>query len=68
MSKLTPCGYNDTYTLVKGIITITGVGIDVAARNADVRNKQVTFKNCVPFTDCVSKIDNIHDNKPCKRS
>ena len=39
---------------------------DVAARLADERNKGVTFKNCAPFTKCISRInntdiDNAHD-------
>ena len=33
--------------IVKGTITITGAGDDPAARQADERNKGVTFKNCV---------------------
>ena len=44
------CDYADAYILVKGIITITGAGIDVAARREDERNKGVMFKNCAPFT------------------
>ena len=38
--------YADTYILVQGAITITGVGDNVAARRADERNKGVIFKNC----------------------
>ena len=35
-------------------------------RLADERNKKVTFKNCAPFTKCISRInntdvDNAHD-------
>ena len=60
------CDYADSYILVKGTITITGAGDDAAARRADERNKGVTFKNCAPFTKCVSRInntdiDNAHD-------
>ena len=43
--------------LVKGTITITGAGNDAAARQADERNKGVIFKNCAPFTKCISKIN-----------
>ena len=58
--------YTDSYILVKGAITITGAGDDAAARQADERNKGVTFKNCAPFTKCISRInntdiDNVHD-------
>ena len=28
-----------------------------ATRQADKRNKRVTFKNCAPFTDCISEIN-----------
>ena len=44
------CDYTDPYILVKGTITITGAGDAAAARRADERNKDVIFKNCIPFT------------------
>ena len=67
--------YADSYILVKGTITITGSAGPVAgrtgeqllaARQADERDKEVTFKNCAPFTKCISRInntdiDNAHD-------
>ena len=49
------CDYADAYILVKGTITIIGAGDDAAARQAHERNKGVTFKNCVPFTKCISR-------------
>ena len=60
------CDYADSYILVKGTITITGAGDDAAARQADERDKGVKFKNCAPFTKCISRInntdiDNAHD-------
>ena len=60
------CDYADSYILAKGTITITGAGDDVAARRVDERNEGVTFKNCAPFTKCISRInntdiDNAHD-------
>ena len=60
------CDYADSYILSKGTITTTGAGDDTAARQADERNKRVTFKNCAPFTKCISRInnkniDNAHD-------
>ena len=39
-------------------ITITGAGADAAARQVDEREKSVTFKNCAPFTKCISRINN----------
>ena len=52
------CDYADSYILVKGTITITGPGDDAAVKRADERNKGVTFKNCAPFTKCISRINN----------
>ena len=46
------CGYADTH--------ITGAGDDGAGRRADERDKGVTFKNCAPFTKCISRINNRH--------
>ena len=39
------CDYADLCILVKGTITITADGDDAAARQADKRDKGVTFKN-----------------------
>ena len=52
------CDYADAYILVKGTITITGAGNDDATKQADERDKGVTFKNCAPFTKCISRINN----------
>ena len=52
------CDYSDAYILVKGTITIAGAGADAAARQADERDKGVVFKNCAPFTNCISEINN----------
>ena len=52
------CDYADADILVKEKITITGEGDDAAARQADERNNGVTFKNCAPFTKCISRINN----------
>ena len=43
--KSSLCDYSDAYILVKGKITITGAGDDIAARQADERDKGVAFKN-----------------------
>ena len=45
MLKSSFCDYNNAYILVKGKITITGVGDDAAARQADESDKGVAFKN-----------------------
>ena len=52
------CDYADAYILVKGTITITGAGNDDATKRADERGKGVIFKNCAPFTKCISRINN----------
>ena len=57
------CDYSDVYILVKGKITITGTGDDAAARQVDERDKGVTFKNCAPFTNCISEINNTQIDK-----
>ena len=58
MLKSSLCDYSDACILVKGTITITGAGDDAAARQADERDKGVVFKNCAPFTNFISKINN----------
>ena len=50
--------YADSYILVKGTITITGAGDYYAAKRLDQRNKGVIFKNCAPFTNYISRINN----------
>ena len=50
------CEYSDTYILVKGTITVPNTTDSGAAVNNT--NKKVIFKNCTPFTDCITKINN----------
>ena len=48
--------YSDVYILVKGTITVNNTAAQgVAANNI---NKDVIFKNCAPFTNCISEINN----------
>ena len=50
------CDYSEAYILVKRNITFNNTaGAGVAANNI---NKKVIFKNCAPFTNCISKINN----------
>ena len=58
MLKSSLCDYSNASVLVKGKITITGTGADAAAGQADERDKGVAFKNCAPFTNCISEINN----------
>ena len=55
MLKSSLCDYGDTYILVKGTITVNTTAADVDANNT---NKKVIFKNCAPFTNCISEINN----------
>ena len=56
MIKSSLCDYNDAYILVKGIITVNNTAAQGAAANNI--NKKVIFKNCAPFTNCISEINN----------
>ena len=47
--------YSDAYILVKGNITVNNTANAGAANNT---NKKVIFKNCAPYTNCISKINN----------
>ena len=50
------CDYSDTYLIVKGNISVNNTeDADADANNTD---NKVIFKNCAPFTDCISKINN----------
>ena len=58
MLKPSLCDDSDAYIVVKGKIAITGRGADAAARQADERNKDVAFKKCAPFINCINEIYN----------
>ena len=60
MLKSSLCDYSDAYILVKGTITIAPV--PPPAVNPNNNNKEVVFKNCVPFVDCISKSNTPIDN------
>ena len=57
MLKSDLCYYADAYVFVKDTVTITGAGDGDAAIWLDERNEGVIFKNCAPFTKCISKIN-----------
>ena len=56
MLRSSLCDYSDAYILVKGNITVNNTADAGAAANNT--NKKVIFKNCAPFTNCISKINN----------
>ena len=55
MLRSSLCDYSDSYVLIKGTITVAGVA---APAPADKVGKEVVFKNCPPFTACISEINN----------
>ena len=63
MLKSSLCDYSDAYILVKGTITVNNTAAAGAAANNT--NKKVIFKNCAPFTNRFSEINNtqIHNAK-----
>ena len=58
MLKSSLCDCSDAYIHVKGKTAIRGEGDNEAARHTDERYKGVAFKNCAPFTICISEINN----------
>ena len=58
MLKSSLCDYSDEYILESGTMIITGEGDNDAAKQLDERNEGVIFKNCAPFTDCISETNN----------
>ena len=58
MLKSSLCDYSDAYILVKGTTGITVNNTAAADADANNTNKKVIFKNCAPFTNCISQINN----------
>ena len=52
MLRSSLCDHSNAYILVKGNITVNKTA---AANNT---GKKVIFKNCAPFINCISKINN----------
>ena len=56
MLKSSLCDYSDAYILPKGTISVNNTAAQGAAANNT--NQKVIFKNCAPFTNCISEINN----------
>ena len=56
MLKSSLCDYSDVYIHVRGTITVNNTVAEGAAANNS--NKKVILKNCAPFTNCISQINN----------
>ena len=50
------CSYRDGYIAVKRTISVPSTGTVADPNN---RNKEVVFRNCVLFTDCIIEINNM---------
>ena len=57
MTRSNLCDYSNAYILVNGTITISNIVAAGAAVNNT--NKKVIIKNCAPFTDCITEINNM---------
>ena len=49
--------YSDSYILVSSIVTVPNTAAAAAATNPNNR-KNIIIKNCAPFTNCTSEINN----------
>ena len=60
MLKSSLCDYSDAYIHIKETTTVN----NAAAEDADANNtnKKVIFKNCVPFTKCISEVNNTNED------
>ena len=59
MLRSSLCDCSDGYILVKGNKTVNTAAVGAGANNT---NEKVIFKNCAPFTSCISKINNTQIN------
>ena len=50
------CDYSDVYIVVKRDITLTKTN---GRGTVEIRNRFLAFKNNAPFTNCISKINNV---------
>ena len=55
MLKLSLCDYSDEDVILNGII----IAWTNFKRSSNNTNKEAMFKNCAPFPDCITEINNI---------
>ena len=53
------CDYSDAYIFSSGTIKVSWVGDDDSEKWIEEIYKGVIFKNCAPFTNYISSINNI---------
>ena len=56
MLRSSLCNYSDAYILVSATITVPNTAAAGAAAN---KMKNIIIKNCAPFTNCTSEINNV---------
>ena len=56
MLKSSLCDYSDAYIDVKGTIAVPNTAATSAVAN--IVNKELILKNCTPFTNYISKVNN----------
>ena len=56
MLKSNLCDFSDVWIVVEGTITLEG------DNDANKRNKNLAFKNNVPFINCISKINSLQND------
>ena len=56
MLRSSLCDYGDAYILFKRNISVNNTAD--AGADANNTNKKVILKNCAPFTNCISRINN----------
>ena len=56
MIRSSLCDYSNEYILVKGTTPVPNMEAKGAAVNNT--NKKVVFRNCAPFTSCITEISN----------
>ena len=56
MIRSNACNYSDAYILAKGTITVANTA--AAGATVNKTNKKAIFKNCAPFTNCITEINN----------
>ena len=61
MLKSSLCDFSDAYILVKVAIIVPHTTAAGAAAN-NVIIKKIMIKNCAPFTDCISEINNRQED------
>ena len=58
MLRSSLCDYNDAYILVSATITVPNTAAAAAAAADPINRKNIIIKNCAPFTNCISEINN----------